>query len=232
MGKQKGFVIPLIISIIAILAIGGGLYFYKTKKADTSLNNPVASSTVATSTLVGGDRDVHGCIGSAGYSWCQVKNKCLRTWEEKCEATSTATSKFECQTDNDCREVSCTSGGFAHELCNEGKCTISDEVKNKCSTPIKTSCTPKWTCGWTPCTNGYQGMTAVDSNNCGVPLVGFQIACPALARECTSPVAEPNTGASESSFCGGIAGIRCASGLTCKYDGTYPDAGGKCISEI
>lgn len=36
--------------------------------------------------IVGGDRDEHGCIGSAGYSWCEVKQKCLRIWEEKCEA--------------------------------------------------------------------------------------------------------------------------------------------------
>lgn len=35
-------------------------------------------------TLVGSDRDEHGCIGSAGYSWCAPKNICLRTWEEKC----------------------------------------------------------------------------------------------------------------------------------------------------
>ena len=35
--------------------------------------------------VVGGDRDEHGCIGSAGYSWCEVKNKCLRVWEELCE---------------------------------------------------------------------------------------------------------------------------------------------------
>jgi len=33
----------------------------------------------------GSDRDKHGCIGSAGYSWCEQKNKCLRIWEEKCE---------------------------------------------------------------------------------------------------------------------------------------------------
>ena len=38
--------------------------------------------------IVGNDRDSHGCIGSAGYTWCAVKNKCLRTWEEKCEATT------------------------------------------------------------------------------------------------------------------------------------------------
>jgi len=35
--------------------------------------------------VVGGDKDSHGCIGSAGYTWCQVKQKCLRVWEEKCE---------------------------------------------------------------------------------------------------------------------------------------------------
>ncbi len=34
--------------------------------------------------LLGGDKDEHGCIGSAGYSWCAAKNKCLRVWEEKC----------------------------------------------------------------------------------------------------------------------------------------------------
>ncbi|MBU4070143.1 MAG: hypothetical protein KJ646_04130 [Nanoarchaeota archaeon] len=32
----------------------------------------------------------------------------------------------------------------------------------------------------------------------------------------------------ENEFCGGIAGIKCCSGLTCEYDGDYPDAGGVC----
>lgn len=35
--------------------------------------------------LVGNDKDKHGCIGSAGYTWCEIKQKCLKTWEEKCE---------------------------------------------------------------------------------------------------------------------------------------------------
>jgi len=35
--------------------------------------------------LVGGDKDEHGCIGSAGYTWCEPKQKCLREWEEPCE---------------------------------------------------------------------------------------------------------------------------------------------------
>ncbi len=33
---------------------------------------------------IGGDTDEHGCIGSAGYMWCEAKQKCLRTWEEPC----------------------------------------------------------------------------------------------------------------------------------------------------
>lgn len=36
--------------------------------------------------IVGGDGDEHGCIPSAGYTWCETKQKCLRQWEEKCTA--------------------------------------------------------------------------------------------------------------------------------------------------
>jgi len=34
--------------------------------------------------IVGNDKDSHGCIGSAGYSWCELKQKCIRIWEEDC----------------------------------------------------------------------------------------------------------------------------------------------------
>ncbi|HAL21597.1 MAG TPA: hypothetical protein DCP40_02515 [Stenotrophomonas sp.] len=30
---------------------------------------------------VGGDRDEHGCIGSAGYQWCARSQRCERPWE-------------------------------------------------------------------------------------------------------------------------------------------------------
>jgi hypothetical protein len=46
------------------------------KKAITAKEN--------NSQIVGNDRDEHGCIGSAGYSWCEEKKKCLRSWEESC----------------------------------------------------------------------------------------------------------------------------------------------------
>lgn len=36
----------------------------------------------------------------------------------------------------------------------------------------------------------------------------------------------------EGEFCGGITGTQCCSGLTCQLEGTYPDAGGKCVKEV
>lgn len=33
--------------------------------------------------VVGNDRDVHGCIGSAGYTYSQIKNECVRVFEQK-----------------------------------------------------------------------------------------------------------------------------------------------------
>ena len=31
--------------------------------------------------LVGSDRDEHGCIGSAGYTWSDARHDCIRLWE-------------------------------------------------------------------------------------------------------------------------------------------------------
>lgn len=41
-------------------------------------------------TRLGGDRDSHDCIISAGYSWCENKQKCLRPWEEACETSTSS----------------------------------------------------------------------------------------------------------------------------------------------
>jgi len=42
-------------------------------------------NSTATPKLIGGDRDEHGCLTPGGYSWCAVKAKCLRVWEEPCQ---------------------------------------------------------------------------------------------------------------------------------------------------
>lgn len=33
--------------------------------------------------VLGGDKDAHGCIGSAGYTYSQIRKDCVRTFEEK-----------------------------------------------------------------------------------------------------------------------------------------------------
>jgi|GEM_PF-1764311 len=51
-------------------------------------------STQNETAVVGGDRDEHGCIGSAGYIWCETKQKCLRTWEEPCDDVIARAKKY------------------------------------------------------------------------------------------------------------------------------------------
>jgi len=46
--------------------------------------------------LVGGDSDANGCIGSAGYSWCEARKACIRVWEQYCTATPPKTVVFAC----------------------------------------------------------------------------------------------------------------------------------------
>ncbi|MDO5638291.1 MAG: hypothetical protein Q4G28_00280 [Neisseria sp.] len=54
------------------------------------MNKTLASLLAATaltacaapeSPILGGDRDAHGCIGSAGYSWSALKQECVQPWE-------------------------------------------------------------------------------------------------------------------------------------------------------
>lgn len=48
----------------------------------------LAACSPAEEPLIGGDKDEHGCLIAAGYSWCEAKQKCLRTWEEPCETNT------------------------------------------------------------------------------------------------------------------------------------------------
>jgi len=97
---KKGFVIPLIIAIVAVLAIGGVVFVTQkqslcwpyckgmTDQDREAIKQSMIDAGATTSNpIIGGDKDEHGCLGPAGYSWCEVKNKCLKVWEEKCEGT-------------------------------------------------------------------------------------------------------------------------------------------------
>lgn len=67
--KQTG----IIIIILVIVALGALLFVL----SDTT-NAP------STEESIGGNQDDHGCLTSAGYSWCEDKQKCLRVFEEFC----------------------------------------------------------------------------------------------------------------------------------------------------
>lgn len=50
--------------------------------ACVSTDRPAATTdTGTTRPAPGSDRDAHGCIGSAGYQWCQHNQRCERPWE-------------------------------------------------------------------------------------------------------------------------------------------------------
>lgn len=38
--------------------------------------------------MIGGDKDEHGCIASAGYTWSEVQKDCIRLWEKGVRLTS------------------------------------------------------------------------------------------------------------------------------------------------
>ena len=44
----------------------------------------LAAAAASSTPLIGGDSDAHGCVASAGYTWCEPLNKCLRSWESAC----------------------------------------------------------------------------------------------------------------------------------------------------
>ena len=58
-----------IIGIVVILIIGLS-YVICQKRIDTDSGK----------TLIGGQRDSHGCLGPAGYTWNETEKACVREW--------------------------------------------------------------------------------------------------------------------------------------------------------
>ena len=56
----------------------------------------IAGPSKSEAPVIGGDRDEHDCIGSAGYSWCEERQACIRPWEEYCTKTVPKVAIFNC----------------------------------------------------------------------------------------------------------------------------------------
>jgi len=99
--KKEHFLLAIFL-IIIIAALVLRISNWLSSPSDQTVIKPITNEQMATSStptpavdeqiiassapefLLGGDRDEHGCIASAGYGWCETKQKCLRVWEEDC----------------------------------------------------------------------------------------------------------------------------------------------------
>lgn len=93
---MKNFIIGFLIAgVIGTVAVGSYFYGKQQTKTNSLLTPTGIISLSPTQPMVGNDKDEHGCIGSAGYSWCAEKNKCLRVWEEPCPTPTVAENTVE-----------------------------------------------------------------------------------------------------------------------------------------
>ncbi|OGG50363.1 hypothetical protein A3C18_00650 [Candidatus Kaiserbacteria bacterium RIFCSPHIGHO2_02_FULL_54_11b] len=99
---QRSNKVFLGLTLVALALIAAIFYLYP---IDTTPSSPASSPAAAGSAqfppagelLIGGDRDEHGCIGSAGYQWCEARKECIRAWETYCTATPPKTVTFTCE---------------------------------------------------------------------------------------------------------------------------------------
>jgi len=57
----------------------------------TLLNTTLLNESMVQSQYTGvpgSDMDIHGCLGSAGYTWCASSDTCVREWETPCPLTN------------------------------------------------------------------------------------------------------------------------------------------------
>ena len=85
MNKKQFLLIIVIIILLSALAIA---IFGVRKESELKSNEALLNQhKVKQEKMIGGDRDSHGCLVGAGYTWCGAKNQCLRIWEKGCEIT-------------------------------------------------------------------------------------------------------------------------------------------------
>ncbi|MEN8252548.1 MAG: hypothetical protein ABFQ53_03145, partial [Patescibacteria group bacterium] len=53
------------------------------EEPEKNAGKPSAHEDSGETQLVGGDKDEHGCIASAGYTWSEEEEECVRPWENQ-----------------------------------------------------------------------------------------------------------------------------------------------------
>lgn len=79
---------------------------------------------------IGGEKDEHGCLLMAGYTWCEAKQKCLRVWEEGCGITNQPASRDNIPQDKEtCEAQEGEWGRFGLVIKEQCNLTTSDAGK-------------------------------------------------------------------------------------------------------
>lgn len=87
--------IVLALAVVGSMGLAAYLYVREPQVQTSSTVEMEVGSEAEEAQLVGNDADENGCIGSAGYTWCEPLGKCLRTFEEPCVAEGTDTKTLE-----------------------------------------------------------------------------------------------------------------------------------------
>jgi hypothetical protein len=97
MEKKQIYSLLTILAVLGI-AFGAFMFYFQTAFNETNTDNGYDRQNTSTETMnntyqnengqvsggtdiVGGDKDEHGCIGSAGYQWNEPIGACIRSWE-------------------------------------------------------------------------------------------------------------------------------------------------------
>ena len=122
--------------------------------------------------MVGNDSDEHGCKASAGYSWCEESQKCIRPWEEECgdlSTTETCSAYVNCTSDMDSCETAEVNCQCSYTNCTGEECMSTNIMciegymcnanKQECDVPFdgRTSVCYDEVChtDYFDCANGY-----------------------------------------------------------------------------
>lgn len=91
-------------------------------------------------TLIGGEKDSHGCLVAAGYSWSAIKNDCIRVFDDGVQLTNsqdkdaTSAAYLVFSADSSKIELFLPTGGENEKnpiLRREGKDAVSWSSKSK-----------------------------------------------------------------------------------------------------
>ena len=105
--------------------------------------------------LVGGSRDNNNCLISAGYSWCESSNSCVRNWETPCKDHFTSC--------DDCLTKQRDGINIA--------CPMSCEVNGPISIPVPETPCPEVMC-MMYCENGFiQDSNGCNTCRCNDPMI-------------------------------------------------------------